>query len=643
MFINYELQAIFFHNTKCAGNYILKNFIDKTDFYEYCTEEHVNYNEFVDNVNEITDIKDKHTITKLGKYRYFYSHQYADKTYFDNFFKFIFIRNPYTRLVSAYLYLKDKLEPYDNTIRGLKENPEYFTSFDTFIKNWKNVNNISFFHAFICQYDNVIDFSNNCNFQYIGKIETLEYDLYNILSLLNCSNIVLNNEKVNNSIYDKHILSYYNEETFQFVNNFFKKDFEIFKYKMYDSFEEFKQSFTKIEQEVNKTPRAKKSIPGFFREISSKITKRREIIDNQRIPRIIIQTYKHRYLHPVILNNINRILINNPTYDYYFITDDDVIDLILTHFDENILNAYKKLTVGAAKGDFIRYIALYIYGGVYLDLDSSIERNLDEFIPPNNEYVFLYEASRGTITNWCIMITPRHIIMKKIIDEMVKRIHMNTETNILIVTGPKLITDVIYNHFTNDNKYNTCSNVELDIVLQLIINENKISRRFFETWQLRKQNVLKFKFDEFREDMLYYDELKYDQIYNMNIFCNNIHLFTDSTDCSENYTFNSLVSYDKIFDEYKEISNILSNELGSLTKFNKKYIDECNNKLDELHTKYLKRRDSKILFFNTVMTTLFQINKQNILNNIYICDKCSFKSYNETAYYSHDYFCKNNL
>jgi hypothetical protein len=161
----------------------------------------------------------------------------------DEFFKFLFVRNPYTKLLSAYLCLKGRLEIDNNTIRGLEENPEYFIDFNTFIKNYENVNNISFFHAFICQYENILDFSNNSNIQYIGKIENFNEDVINIFILLNINNLetLIQNLfiKHNESIYDKNITEYYNEESFYFVNSFFDKDFDIFSYKKYNTYEEY--------------------------------------------------------------------------------------------------------------------------------------------------------------------------------------------------------------------------------------------------------------------------------------------------------------------------------------------------------------------------------------------------------------------
>ena len=102
-------------------------------------------------------------------------------------------------------------------------------------------------------------------------------------------------------------------------------------------------------------------------------------------------------------------------------------------------------------------MALYLYGGVYLDLDSNIDTELSSFIPPNKDFVFFYDEDKNLI-QWCFMITPKHEIMKRIIVEMVTRIN-NGENNIFLATGPTLFTDVIFNFMHNTNIYDTGKHV----------------------------------------------------------------------------------------------------------------------------------------------------------------------------------------
>ena len=647
MFINYELKSIFFHIPKCGGSTVV-NIINKLFFNESCTTNHENYINFVDDESYIKDIKYKHTIRKLGKYRYFYSHQHANKEHMDTFFKFIFVRNPYTKLLSAYLYLKRKLnETNNNTIRGLEENPEYFTDFNVFVKNHKNVNNISFCHAFICQHDHILDFSNNIRFEYIGKSESLNNDLIDILTLLDIKSYenILYNKSQNISNYEKEITEYYNEETFYFVNEFFEKDFEIFSYKKYDTFEEFKQNFNNYQNIIiNKDESQIKNIskiPDYFIKIPSKYEKIKYCTESQLIPKNIIQTYKHNFLHPDIHNNIKKILQKNPTYDYYFITDEDGIKLIEEHFDSNTLNAFKKLKLGAAKGDFIRYIALYIYGGVYLDLDAGIEIDLDEFIPKNNEYLFIYDSSKSQITNWCMMITPRHIVIKNIIDEMVKRIHQRNEINILIVTGPGLITDVIYNFFNKSNIYNLVANLKHDLFLKFII-ENNNPPIFFDAFYVScLYNIIKFRFKGYNDIMIYYNEIKYYDIDEFNIYCENNKKSIETEtkyDIIQNYY--KLNIYNEIIDKYKKISNLLIDEVIKRCHYKMNDINTIKNEITNIEKIYMENKEENEIIKKNIIEILIKEKKEKLSKNIKYCEKCGFKSYNTTAYNAHSYFCK---
>ena len=157
-----------------------------------------------------------------------------------------------------------------------------------------------------------------------------------------------------------------------------------------------------------------------FIEIPSFIKSELDELDlpKQKISRTIFQTYNTNKIHPELYNNIMEIRKKNPDYDYRIITDNEGIFLIKTYFNIQVLHAFQKLTLGAAKGDFIRYIALYLYGGVYLDLDASIDLSLITFIDPEDEFVFFINGD-ANLEQFCFMVRPKHPILLKVIQEMV--------------------------------------------------------------------------------------------------------------------------------------------------------------------------------------------------------------------------------
>jgi hypothetical protein len=109
--------------------------------------------------------------------------------------------------------------------------------------------------------------------------------------------------------------------------------------------------------------------------------------------------------------------------------------------------------------------------------------------------------------------------MKKIIEEMVKRINNNIENNILVITGPNMMTCVIYNHLTNND---TISEIESNIkhcdFLKFIHENNNSLHHFIDSINIQKNNLIKFHFSGYNKSMLYKNELKYDNIVNFNIY-----------------------------------------------------------------------------------------------------------------------------
>ena len=248
-----------------------------------------------------------------------------------------------------------------------------------------------------------------------------------------------------------------------------------------------------------------------FIEIPLKINKTAFKPNYSKIPRNIIQIYKTNKIHTHIYKNVMKMIEKNPEYDYLFITYEIASELIKQNFDDRTLAAYERIQIGAAKADFIRYVVLYLYGGIYLDLDASIEIEIDRFIPNDADFIFFYRFVDETkLTQWIFFTKPENHIIKKIINEMVHRIH-NNETNIFIATGPTLFTDVIYNLINKTNIYNTIEKTTMNERKHFLTNiSNKMILDGFFYDMCEYENILKFRMDGYKTSMLYFEEERFE-------------------------------------------------------------------------------------------------------------------------------------
>ena len=123
--------------------------------------------------------------------------------------------------------------------------------------------------------------------------------------------------------------------------------------------------------------------------------------------------------------------------------------------------------------DFFRYLAIYYYGGVYLDLDILLEYSLDELYDSHickfpieyeniNDVIITDQGFDSLIGNYAFYAPAKHAFVKKIIDNIVNK-RLTTEdvskaqqTNgdskldveIYCRTGPILVTQS-YIDYTN--------------------------------------------------------------------------------------------------------------------------------------------------------------------------------------------------
>ena len=162
------------------------------------------------------------------------------------------------------------------------------------------------------------------------------------------------------------------------------------------------------------------------------------------IEKNIFQSWYTTVLHPRIQEKIDKLKENNSEYNYFLYTDEDMDRFVNENYPGEISECYNKLNIIVAKVDFWRYLVLYKYGGVYLDMDSSIEVPLKDFIQDEDSAIITAERNPNVYVQWALIFSKGHPILKKTIEFVVDNIKNNRYPNdIHRMTGPTVYSCAI--------------------------------------------------------------------------------------------------------------------------------------------------------------------------------------------------------
>lgn len=144
-----------------------------------------------------------------------------------------------------------------------------------------------------------------------------------------------------------------------------------------------------------------------------------------KIPKIIHQSYK-KNVKKNMYNAISSWKSMNINYTYKYWDDNDSYNLILTHFDNKVKDAYNSLYAGAFKSDIFRLCLLYIYGGIWTDISSTCEYPLDKVLEENINLIIVKDTpsqlTNCNIYQAFIIVEPNNEIIKYILDFTIDRI-----------------------------------------------------------------------------------------------------------------------------------------------------------------------------------------------------------------------------
>lgn len=197
------------------------------------------------------------------------------------------------------------------------------------------------------------------------------------------------------------------------------------------------------------------------------------------IDKSIYLTYPTRNFPDEIRRNIARIQKLNPDWAITIFSDEDIIEFIRRECSKELLDAYLSINpeYGAAKADLFRYLILYVRGGVYLDIKSSLNKSLGDIITDPSKLILaqwdngqdgphkgwglhkeLVGIDGGEYIQWFIAAPRGSDILGAVIDRVVHNIrrynpfvHGVGKMGTLRVTGPIAYTLAIQPRLNAEN------------------------------------------------------------------------------------------------------------------------------------------------------------------------------------------------
>ncbi len=166
--------------------------------------------------------------TMISRYQLIFSEQD-----FNNYFKFTFVRNPWSRLYSAYQFLKKGgMTPKDK--RWADANLVDYTDFNTFVLNWLTPKNMQLYPHFLPQNRYLcLPGQSNLLVDFVGYFENIEDDFTQIIAALGENSDATLRHENKTEIGDKKRIDYtemYSDEAAGIVAEVYRDDIELLGY-----------------------------------------------------------------------------------------------------------------------------------------------------------------------------------------------------------------------------------------------------------------------------------------------------------------------------------------------------------------------------------------------------------------------------
>lgn len=177
-----------------------------------------------------------------------------------------------------------------------------------------------------------------------------------------------------------------------------------------------------------------------------------EIIDdvsvsnNVSIPKIIMQTWKTHEVPDHWKISPQSIKEKMPDWQYVLMDDNDNRAFVEKYFPD-FLPYYDAFPHSIQRADAVRYCWLYIYGGLYQDLDFEVLHRMDSLFTASHGIFLVKSGNIGSyFTNSFMASVKNHPFWLEVIEEMKKPLPwwvIGKHFTVMCSTGPLMLSRVV--------------------------------------------------------------------------------------------------------------------------------------------------------------------------------------------------------
>ncbi len=132
-------------------------------------------------------------------------------------------------------------------------------------------------------------------------------------------------------------------------------------------------------------------------------------VNNVDIPKKIFLCYKTKNVPPQIIKQWKTL---NPDYEVFIYDNNDCINFLRKYFDEEYVSIFNFIKDGPIKADFWRVCVLYIYGGVYCDIDVKPLVPIKDFMEEGVNFLTCSSITYDELNPHIIICPPKHKIIE---------------------------------------------------------------------------------------------------------------------------------------------------------------------------------------------------------------------------------------